>query len=255
MTEITSPANDRIKDLVRLWDRRARDATGSFLIEGAREVGRAVDAGTRVVELYLCPDLGGLVLETPAPVTTVSRQAFAKVSRRQNPDGVLAVAEQWPTPLDGIATSTQPLVLVADGIEKPGNLGAMLRVADAAGLDGVVVCDPVIDIFNPNVIRASQGSVFSVAVGTADADEVMEWLDRAGIHPLTTFPDATTPYTDVDLSAPSAIVVGAEATGLSDGWRDVGTAVALPMSGSADSLNAAIVAAVVAYEAVRQRLA
>lgn len=253
--DIASPSNDRIKDLVRLRDRRHRDATGTFLVEGLREVGRALDAEIEISELFLCPDFGAHGLSSDVPATTVSEIAFAKVSQRQNPDGILAVAKQWTTGLDDIALSATPLVLVAEAIEKPGNLGAMLRTSDAAGIDAVVVCDPVVDVFNPNVVRASQGSLFSVAEGVGSLEEVVAWLDANDLAAVTTFPDADVTYTDVDYTGPTAIVVGAESTGLTAAWRQVGTAVALPMSGGADSLNTATAAAVVAYEAVRQRSA
>lgn len=253
--DIASPSNDRIKDLVRLRDRKHRDATGTFLVEGLREVGRAIDAEIEISELFLCPDFGAHGLSADVPVTTVSEIAFAKVSQRQNPDGILAVAKQWTTSLDDIALSATPLVLVAEAIEKPGNLGAMLRTADAAGIDAVVVCDPVVDVFNPNVVRASQGSLFSVAEGVGSLEEVTTWLDANDLAAMTTFPDADITYTDVDYTGPTAIVVGAESTGLTEAWRQVGTAVALPMSGGADSLNTATAAAIVAYEAVRQRSA
>ena len=251
MVDIQSPSNDRIKALVRLWDRRERDATGTFLIEGKREVERATDAGVELVESYLCPELG---MQTGgATPVTVSKTVFTKVSRRQNPDGVLAVAKQWATDLGRLQLSSATLLLVVEAIEKPGNLGAMLRVADGAGLDAVVVCDPVVDIFNPNVIRASQGSVFTVPVGVAAVDDVVAWLESGGTHVVATFPDAAEDYATPDYSRPTAIVVGAESTGLSEKWRGIGTPVSLPMAGAADSLNAATTAAIVAYEAVRQR--
>jgi TrmH family RNA methyltransferase len=250
VADITSPTNDRIKALVRLWDHRERDATGAFLIEGARELQRAQAAGVEIDEQFTCPELGAV-----AAGTTLSRRAFEKVSRRQNPDGVLAIARQWSTDLSGLELSANPLVLVAEAIEKPGNLGALLRVADGAGVDAVVVCDGVVDVFNPNVIRASQGSLFSVPIAVAGSDEVLRWLAQAGIGVVATFPDADLRYSDADLTAPTAVVVGAEATGLSEQWRHIGTAVSIPMAAAADSLNAAVTAAIVAYEAVRQRAA
>lgn len=251
--DITSPGNDRIKALVRLRDRRHRDASGTFLVEGSREVGRAIDAEVEIDGFYVCPDFGAPAMSSAVPVTTVSANVFTKISRRQNPDGILAVAKQWTTTLADLVLPATPLVLVAEAVEKPGNLGAMLRTADAAGIDAVVICDPVVDVFNPNVVRASQGSLFSVAVGIGSVADVITWLDDNGISVVTTFVDAAVSYTDVDYTGPTAIVVGAEATGLSQPWRRVGTAASLPMSGGADSLNTATAAAIVAYEAVRQR--
>jgi TrmH family RNA methyltransferase len=253
--DISSPSNERVKALVRLRDRKYRDASGTFLVEGLREVERAIDAEVEIDEFYLCPDFGAHDMPSDVPVTTVSATVFTKFSKRQNPDGVLAVARQWTTSLDDIVLSATPLVLVAEAIEKPGNLGAMLRTADAAGIDAVVVCDPVVDVFNPNVVRASQGSLFSVAVGVGATTAVLAWLARNNIAVVTTFLDAATTYSDVDYTGPTAIVVGAESTGLTDTWRQVGTAASLPMSGGADSLNTATAAAIVTYEAVRQRSA
>ncbi len=255
MVDITSPSNERIKALVRLWDRTERRATGTFLIEGRRELTRAMEADVELIEVFLCPDLGAHDLAADVPITTVSAQAFTKVSRRQKPDGILAVARQWPTDLDDVSLSPVPLVLVAEAIEKPGNLGAMLRTADATGTDAVVLCDPQVDVFNPNVIRASQGSVFTVTTATGTVDEVVVWLEKSALAVVTTFPDALLRYTEADLTGPTAIVVGAESTGLTDRWRGIGSPVSLPMAGTADSLNAATTAAVVAYEAVRQRSA
>ncbi|MDH3730126.1 MAG: RNA methyltransferase, partial [Acidimicrobiia bacterium] len=201
--DITSPSNDRIKELVRLRDRKHRDASGTFLVEGLREVSRATDAEVEIEEFFLCPDFGAQSMSSDVPVTTVSATAFAKISQRQNPDGILAVAKQWTTSLDAIVLSATPLVLVAEAIEKPGNLGAMLRTADAAGIDAVVACDPVVDVFNPNVVRASQGSLFSVAEGVGSPDEVMAWLKANGMAVVTTFPDADITYTDVDYTGPT----------------------------------------------------
>ncbi len=251
---ITSPANPTVKDAVALRRRRHRSATGRFLVEGARETLRAMAAGVEIERLFVAPALGppdepiAAATSGRIPVVTVSEKVFAKLSGREGPDGILAVAVAFPTELGTIATTD--LVLVAEGIEKPGNLGAMLRTAEAAGA-AVVVADGVVDPFNPNVVRASQGSLFAVPLATARTDDTIRWLDGTTVVVAT--PEATTDYWDVDMRGPTAVVVGSEHEGVSERWKTLGTTVRIPMAGTGDSLNASIAAALVLYEAVRQR--
>lgn len=247
MTTIDSPANPTIRRLARLLDRRHRDAERRFIVEGRRECARALAAGIEVEMALVAPALGG---EFPPGVeaVTLSEAAFRKVSVRRNPDGLALVAATFPTALERVAGLT--LLLVAEGTEKPGNIGAMVRTADAAGA-GVILASAIADPFNPNVIRASQGAIFSVPIAVAAADEARTWLeDRVQI--LVASPSGRMPYWDVDLIEPTAVVVGAEHAGVSDVW-DGAPAAHIPMVGSSDSLNASVAAAIVLFEAVRQR--
>ena len=263
MTEITSTTNPQIKALVRLRSRRERDREGRFLIEGFRELTRALDAGVAIEALYTSPDLylghnePALVeraAEAGAGVTLVSEAAFRKASYRDRPEGLLAVARQFPTGLDRIDLSGAPLVLVAEGIEKPGNLGTMLRTADAAGASGVVVADPTTDPFNPNVVRASLGTLFTVPIAVADSPDAIAAFRGAGVAILAATPDGTVAHHAVDLTVAVAIAVGSEQYGLTEAWLDAADArIVIPMPGSVDSLNAAMAAGVLLFEAVRQR--
>lgn len=258
---ITSTVNPLVKELVTLSTRRSRDATGTFLIEGRREVDRAVAAGLVPDIVLVCDDL---VAQGSDPIATIpatadiyrlSEPAFRKISRRQNPDGI---AVRMATP--SLALGNHPLadpatLLVAEAIEKPGNLGAMLRTAEALGVDLVIVADPVTDIFNPNVIRASQGAVFSVPIATADPVTTRSWLSERGIASIAGYPEGGRAPWDVDLMAGVAVVVGAEADGITAGWSNMVTAITIPMNDAADSLNTATTAAILLYEVMRQRAA
>ena len=299
---ITSLQNPRVKQLVKLRDRGPRDETGLFLIEGYREVKRALEAGVKPVELYYGPDwfLGAnepvLIEEAQrfgAQVFDLSKEAFAKVSYRDRPDGLLAVARQWkrtladldktvagPGEADSVpdvgnigpaagpgetglpgsaapaARSADPFLLVIEAIEKPGNLGTILRSADAAGINAVIVCDPVTDIFNPNVVRSSTGVLFSLPVVVAEGPEVRAWLGARRIRAVATSPTAKTLYTDSDLRGPLALVMGSEQYGLSEFWlKESDLLVRIPMAGRADSLNVAMATVITLFEAVRQRTA
>ncbi|HET8601999.1 MAG TPA: RNA methyltransferase [Segeticoccus sp.] len=263
---ITSAANPRLKALTALRRRRAREEAGLTMVEGLEELQLALDAGVVPRALYHCPELMpdphlqaelvDRVRERGAETIRLGRAAFEKVAYREGPDGVLAVVAsvtrrcaELPH-LDGDA----PLVLVSQGVEKPGNLGAMLRTADAAGIDAVIAADPVTDWGNPNLVRASKGTVFSVPVASDDTATTLRWLDERGIALVATTPDTDVEYTEIDYTGPVAIAVGAEKYGLTP---EVLTAarhrVRLPMVGHANSLNVATSAAIVVYEAVRQR--
>jgi TrmH family RNA methyltransferase len=257
---ITSRSNPLIRDLARLTKRRERRLRSLFLVEGEREVGRAVAAGVEIVRLVVAPDLradaglgDALAIPTGAIVTEVGPAAFGALSRRQHPDGLLAVARTPDRSIGRLETPDRPLLLVAEHIEKPGNLGAMFRTADGAGADAVLVADPLADLENPNVIRASQGSVFAVRSAVAGTAEVVGWLAGRGVRLVTLTPDAAVPLWEVDLTGAVAIAIGSEDRGLSPQLAAAGRAARLPMRGAADSLNASVAAAVALYEAVRQR--
>ena len=261
--KITSLQNPRVKQLVKLRDRRDRDEAGVFIVEGYREVLRALDAGAKPRELYYSRDWflgeneGALIdraAEVGATLFELSKDAFKKVAYRDRPDGLLAVVPQWKTGLDDLRLGAQPFVLVVEGIEKPGNLGTILRSADAAGVDAVIVCDPVTDPFNPNVVRSSTGVLFSVPLAIASSESVRGWLRKRGVRAVATTPAASDLYTATDLTGPLAIVMGSEQYGLSDFWlREADARVRIPMAGQADSLNVAMATIITLFEAVRQR--
>lgn len=273
--DITSVANPRLKAVQALRRRRTRDQQGRTVVEGVEEIDLALRAGVRPVELYLCPDIadGRPVADAPrrdavlmatrqagVPILTLSRAAFEKISYREGPDGFLAVVDTPGRPLGELfaeAVPPQAFVLVAEAVEKPGNLGAMVRTADAAGVDAVIAADPVGDWGNPNVIRASKGTVFAVPVATAGTDELLDWLaEHPGLDLVVATPDAELDYTDIDLRGPVAVVVGAEKEGVSDTLLQAARhRVRIPMAGQADSLNVATSAALMLYEVVRQRRA
>jgi len=258
---ITATTNPTVKALLRLHERASRDGTRTFLIEGRTEVERAIAADLGFESLYLCEELFGEppagILAGPLARTYLAEAPFRRISRRQHPDGVLAVVREFATGLERLRLSKASLVLVVEGIEKPGNLGGMIRTAIAAGVDGLIVADPATDIFNPNVIRASLGAVFLLPIAVTTAQAARDHLTNHGIKILVAVPGAAPPVWEADLRGGVALVVGAEHAGLSPLWTRVGRAVTIPMStthrGGADSLNASVAAAVLLFEAVRQR--
>ena len=260
---ITSPTNPQIKNLVRLRNRRHRDESGTYLVEGFRAVSRAIDAGAEICYLYVCPELflgeneSTLIAAAAATGTKVIEVAagpFTKTTYRDRPEGLLGVATQFETGLRRLEYEAAPLILVVEAIEKPGNLGTMLRTADAAGCSAVIVCDPTTDPFNPNVVRASTGALFTVPLAVASSTDAVEWLRERNIRIVATTPDAEMLHHDADLTGALAVVIGSEQFGLSATWLGAADVVVrIPMSGMADSLNAAMAAGVALFEAVRQR--
>jgi len=260
---ITSPSNPRIKQLVRLRTRRYRDRSGLFLIEGDRELRRAADGATEVLEIFTCPQLYlghneealvGRLAAGGAEIVEVGEVPFHKASYRDKPGGLIAVARQFPTGLDRIYLGEDALVLVVESIEKPGNLGTMLRTAEAAGVAAIIVCDPTTDPFNPNVVRASLGTLFCIPLAVTSTADAIAWLRRRGVRTVATTPGATRPHWETDLTGSVAIVVGSEQHGLSSAWMEAADLQALiPMPGSVDSLNSAMAAGIVLFEAARQR--
>jgi TrmH family RNA methyltransferase len=260
--DITSPSNERIKAAVRLRDRDERDRTGLTVADGIREIGRALDAGASIETAFVASDLltaagEGLVDrlgQARTTIVTTTEAAFRKAAFGDRMEGVVAVIRQPDHALVNLSLPAEPLVVVVEAVEKPGNLGAVLRSADGAGADALIVADPLTDLFNPNTIRASIGTVFSVPIATGDSAAVRDFLAEHGLRLVVARPDAVDEYTVVDLRGPVAIVLGSEASGLSAAWAgpDV-IPVRLPMEGVADSLNVSIAAAVLLYEARRQR--
>jgi TrmH family RNA methyltransferase len=253
---ITSLHNDKVKQVVRLRNRKERDEANLFLIEGYRELKRAVDSGRKMHSLYICPELflgeneNALIEAAHCPTFPCTPDVFAKMSYRDRPDGLLAVAPQRHLTLQDLPPSN--FYLIAESIEKPGNLGTILRSADAAGVDAVIVCDPTTDIHNPNVVRSSIGTLFTVPVVEATTEETLAFLQ--GITLVAATPHATLEYTEADLTVPVAIVVGTEQYGLSETWmQKADLQVRIPMCGVADSLNVASATTLLLYEVLRQR--
>ncbi len=273
---ITSLTNPRVKHVVALRDKRQRDEEGLMLIEGFDPMAMALACGVRLQTVFVCPELfkpahapddhtrllqqaqasGALIIETTRPV-------FEKMAYRDGPDGWLAIAPKPAFALSAIRLpADQPaLILAAEAVEKPGNLGAMLRTCDAAGVHAFLFCDPKADITNPNVVRASQGALFSVPVAQCSNTEALQWLRAHGVRIVASTPNLVggkppLPFTQFDFRQPCAIFVGEEKYGLSDFWLTQADAtVRIPMFGRINSLNVSISAALLVYEAVRQRKA
>lgn len=259
---ITSRHNPRVKAAAALRERAERTARGQFLIDGTREVLRALDAAVVIDELFVCAspalsDAAARVVERAAAVCPavweVAPEVFERLAFGERRDGVVAVARQFDTSLDRLRLAERPLVGVLERVEKPGNLGAVLRSADAAGVAALVVCEPGTDWFNPNVVRASVGTLFTVPVAAATVEATRIWLRSLGLPLFAARADAGTAYTAARLDRGAAFILGAEATGLSDAWRgpDV-TPIHIPMRGAADSLNVSVTAALLFFEARRQ---
>jgi TrmH family RNA methyltransferase len=260
---ITSLNNQRVKDAIKLRDHRQRGTQGRFFIDGARELLQAIAGSVRFVELFVCESLCksaesqhvlDRLRELQARVWHVAPEVFEKMAFGERHEGVLAVAETPHATLAELSVPDGALVAVLEGLEKPGNVGAVLRSADGAGVGAVIAVDPRTDFYNPNCIRSSMGTVFTLPVCQATTHETLDWLRERRVKILAARLDAVRTYSDVDFGSSAAIVLGSEAAGLSDAWEaaDV-TAIKLPMHGTADSLNVSATAAVLFYEAWRQR--
>lgn len=226
-----------------------------MLVEGCDELTLALSAGLKPQALLTAPELAVRSINIPAAdVTTVTRAVFEKISYRDNPDGWLGIFPIPKTALEDLILSESPLVIVAESVEKPGNLGAILRTADAAGVDALLVCDPRVDLWNPNVVRASRGAVFTVPTVEVESPNALAWLRSRKIRVLAATPSAEVLYTEVDLKESIALAVGTEDEGLTDFWmQNADIQVRIPMLGKVNSLNVSIAAALITYEAVRQR--
>ena len=257
--KITSTQNPKVKSLLALEKPRERRRQQLFVIEGAKEIGLALEAGYKIGNIFFCDDLispeeVGELFPDDKLLIPVSKDVFDKLAVRENSGGMIAVAEQKLHTLDQLTLSENPLVLVLESVEKPGNLGAILRTADASGVDAVIICDPQTDFYNPNVIRSSIGCIFTKQVAAATSEETIAWLKKNKIAIYCTYLKASKSYHLTDYTKPSAIVMGTEATGLSDGWVNNSDAnIIIPMQGKIDSMNVSTAAAVVVFEAKRQR--
>lgn len=260
---ITSLQNERIKGVIKLRQRSHRDNTGLIIIEGYREITRSLDNNIPIRTIFFCSEMFLGKNDLPlverciaqgAEAIPCSLKVFEKIAYRDRPEGLLAIAPHIRKKITDIVIPPIPLLVVAESIEKPGNLGTILRTSDASGVDAVIVCDKCTDTGNPNVVRASIGTIFSVPLAEASSAETIEWLKAGNINIISASPHAEKIYTDIDLTKPSAIVLGAEQYGLSEAWiQNATTAVKIPMLGQADSLNVAAAATILLYEAARQR--
>lgn len=263
MLTITSLQNPRVKALVKLRERRERDRAGQFLVEGYRAVRRALANAWPLTTLFICPRyflgdndqaLVQQAADSGAEIVELAPEVFAKCSYRDRPDGLLALAPQRSLDLATCEPGAAPLLVVAEAIEKPGNLGTMLRSADAAAVDAMIVCDPTTDVYNPNVVRASIGTLFTVPLHRAASAEFLAWARARGIRLVAATPHTDTLHTQADLTGPIAILMGTEQYGLSPTFMAAADVqVRLPMLGQADSLNVATATTLLLYEAQRQR--
>jgi len=254
--DITSLQNPKVKQIVKLReDKRQRQSDGSMLVEGYDELTLALRAGLKPQSILTAPELATRTIDIPeAEILTVTRAVFQKMSYRDNPDGWLGIFPIPKTSIEEIKLSDPALVIVAESIEKPGNLGAILRTADAARVDAVIVCDPRVDPWNPNVVRASRGAIFTIPTIETGNSNALAWLKSMKMQIVAATPSADKLYTDVDLREPVAIAVGTEDNGLTDFWMsNADIKVKIPMMGRVNSLNVSIATALLAYEAVRQR--
>ncbi|MFA6306543.1 MAG: RNA methyltransferase [Patescibacteria group bacterium] len=256
MIKIDSLQNEKIKNLVKLRESsRERKEQGLFLIEGWREISLALKGGIEIENIFYCQDYIKQELEfDEEKLIEVAKKVFAKIAYRENPDGFLAVAKSRQKKLTAIKLSAKPLIIILEAIEKPGNLGAILRTADAAGADAVIINDANTDIYNPNVIRASQGTVFTVPTALSTIDETVEFCRSWQIKMFATTPEAKREYTEASYNQGCAMVMGAEDKGLSEAWlKAADEKIKIKMSGKIDSLNVSVSTAIILFEALRQR--
>ena len=269
---ITSTQNPRIKHLLLLQQKSAqRRADGLFVVEGRREVEHCLAAGFTIRTAFVCEEIAGSTPALPmgkdmkpplgevwwglgVEVVSVSRNVYERIAYRGGTEGIVALVEARKTTLSELKLSPSPLIVVLESVEKPGNLGAVLRSADAAGADAVVVCDPLTDLYNPNLIRSAVGALFTVPCVACSTEECIAFLKERGIQILTAQLQDSKLYYDTPMFGPTAIVMGTEATGLTEQWRKAADAhIRIPMLGRLDSLNVSVSAAILLFEAVRQR--
>jgi len=259
--KIESRQNQRIKNLLKLQKRSERAKEHLFLIEGIKEIEKAVVANYEFQSAFFCPEIIAfkevekIFKNTNSPLyIEVTKEVFSKIAYRETTGGLLVTATPRNHLLAQFPLKENPLILVIEGVEKPGNMGAIYRTVDAAAFDGIIICDPKADLYNPNAIRASIGTVFNVPTALATTDEALAFLQQNNITIFATYLEGSVPYETMDYTQPSALVMGTEATGISQPWVKAATAnIIIPMRGIADSLNVSTATAVVVFEARRQR--
>ena len=258
MTTINSLSNPKIKEIVRLSKAHERRTNGLFIIDGQREIELAKEAGWEIQEIFYCPALvkktGEKIISSKTILTEVSTPVFHKICYKEHPDGFLALAKQRQLALSSLKLSTKPLVVILESVEKPGNLGAIIRTAVAAGVEAIIINDNQTDLFNFNVIRASEGLIFQQPIIQASFAETQIWLKTNNIKTLASATTGKKIYHRVKMTGPTALVFGSEAKGLSQTWLETATElIKIPMKRSVDSLNVSVSAAILIYEALRQR--
>lgn len=259
MERITSAQNPKIKMLLELQAKsKARKQSGLFVVEGVREIEHCVCCGYEIHTLFVCPEICGTSaveeLAQSPQIIEVSQQIYDKLAYRGGTEGMIAEVKAKAHSLEQLKLKKNPVVMVLESVEKPGNLGAVLRSADAAGADAVIICDPLTDLYNPNLIRASIGAIFTVPVAACSSEEAIRFLKDRNFKILTAQLQDSHLYYDTDMTGPTAIVMGTESTGLSDLWRKAASAhIRIPMLGRLDSLNVSVSAAILLFEAIRQR--
>ena len=258
---ITSAQNPKVRTLLELQEKsKARRKTGLFVVEGRRELLHCIEAGYEPHTVFVCTEilkekeLEEIAGKCDCNFIDLPQHLYDKVAYRGGTEGVIAELHCKEMTLESLKLKESPLVVVLEAVEKPGNLGAVLRSADASGVDAVIVCDPLTDMYNPNLIRSSIGAIFTVPTATATSDETIAWLKAKGIKIYTAQLQDSEWYYDTDMKGGTAIVMGTEATGLTGTWRKAADAhIKIPMLGKLDSLNVSVSAAILIFEAVRQR--
>ncbi len=261
MERITSVQNPRIKNITKLSKAKERREQNLFIIEGARELSLALSAGYKTNSVFICPEL---FAKTDYPDVLanipdnqkfeVSEAIFEKVAYREGSDGLIALTYPQHHKLADLKLSSNPFIIILESVEKPGNLGAILRTADAAQADAVIVCDPTTDLYNPNAIRSSVGCMFTVPTATCTSEEALDFLHKSGIKSFAAELKAAQWYQDTDFTEPSAVIMGTEADGLTDFWlKNADARIKIPMRGKIDSLNVSVSTAILTFEAMRQR--
>lgn len=259
MKQITSVQNPFIKSLVLLQEKsKARKQTGTFLIEGQREIDLAQKGGYEIETLLFLPEISSEVeakkLSRSAEIIEISKEVYQKLAYRDTTEGILAIAKSKNLSLSELNLGENPLILVAEAPEKPGNIGAILRTADAANLDAVIIANPKSDLYNPNIVRSSVGCLFTNNIATGTTEEIIAFLKSKNISIYCATLQNSTGYHTQDYTTPTALVVGTEATGLTQEWRDNATQnIIIPMQGAIDSMNVSVAAAILIFEAKRQR--
>jgi len=259
LKQISSVQNPFIKSLVQLQEKaKARKQAGTFLIEGKREIELAIKGNYEIESILFLPELVSeaelAALSPRIQLIEITKEVYQKLAYRDTTEGILAVAKTKPLRLQDLQLSQNPLILVAEAPEKPGNIGALLRTADAANLDAVIIANPKSDLYNPNIVRSSVGGLFTNQIATGSTQEIISFLQQKKINFYCATLQNSTPYHTQNYTNPTALVVGTEATGLTDAWRAAATQnIIIPMQGEIDSMNVSVAAAILIFEAKRQR--
>jgi len=260
LKQITSLHNPFIKSVIQLQEKaKARKQSGLFIIEGKREIQLATKGGYIIETLLFLPDLISLnevdeLSKSTTQIIEINKEIYQKIAYRDTTEGVIAIAKTKSIQLQDLKLSKNPLILVVESIEKPGNIGAMLRTADAANIDAVIIADPKTDLYNPNIVRSSVGCLFTNQIAVGTTDEIIEFLEKNSIHFYSATLQNSTHYHTQNFTLPTALVVGTEATGLTQKWREKATQnIIIPMQGEIDSMNVSVAAAILLFEAKRQR--